>query len=172
MNHVITKIMQNKQNGYSIIEIIVGLAISALLTTGITAFVIQTVNVTGDSKDRMYAIMQVENAGYWLSRDIQMSGNFTLGENAGFPVQMLRSDIDQNVYEVTYSLSGNTITRSLIKNEEDPVQSVIAQNINTAASLTNLSDTSGLLILNITSSHRDIDVSRTYKIKPRLDWDS
>ena len=153
------------------IEIIVGLAIAGFLTAGITTFALQTVNATGDSKDRMHAIMQVENAGYWISRDIQMSGNFTLGENAGFPLQMMRIDTDQNEYQVTYSLNENTLIRNLIKNEEDPVQNIIAQDINTEESSTNLSDTSGLLIFNVTSVSGEIDVSRTYKIKPRLDWD-
>ena len=171
MNYLIMKIMPNKQNGYTLIEIILGLALAALLTTGITVFAMQTVNATSDSKERMHAIMQVENAGYWVSRDIQMSGNFTLGDNAGFPLQMLRIDTDQNEYEVTYSFSENNIIRSQVKNEEGPFQSIIAQNINTAESLTNLSDTSGLLIFNITSTYGDVDVSRTYKIKPRLDWD-
>ena len=172
MNHLITKITPNKQNGYGLIEIVVGVAIAALLSAVITAYAWQSINTVGDSKDRMNAIMQVENAGYWISRDIQMSNNITLGENAGFPVQLMRKDTDQNEYEVTYYLNENNIIRSLIKNEESPVQSLIAQNINTMASLTNLSSTDGLLIVNITSTSGDIDVSRTYKIKPRLNIES
>ena len=172
MNHSITKITPNKQNGYGLIEIVVGVAIAGLLSTVLTAYSLLTINTIGDSKDRMNAIMQVENAGYWISRDIQMSNNITLGENAGFPLQLMRKDTDQNEYEVTYSLIEKSIIRSLIKNEESPVQNLIAQNINTAASLTNLNSTDGLLIFNITSTSGDIDVSRTYKIKPRLDIES
>ena len=154
------------------IEVIASLAIAGLLMTGATAFVFNTMTVTGNTQNRMHAIMQVENAGYWISRDIQMSDNFTLGENAGFPMQIMWKDIDQNEYEVTYSLNQTGIVRSLIKNEESPVQNIIARNINTSASLTNLNSSDGLLVLNVTSTSEDIDVSRTYKIKSRLDFNS
>ena len=168
MNHLITKITPNKQNGYSLIELIVGLTIGGLLAIGLMAYVFVTLNTIDDSKDRMHALMQVENAGYWISRDIQMSDNLTLGENAGFPLQLMHKDTDENVYEVTYLLNEKSIMRTLIKNEESPIQTIIAQNINTA----NLSDSSGLLIFNITSISGDIDVSRTYKVKSRLDFES
>jgi Tfp pilus assembly protein PilW len=170
MRHFITNII--KQNGFSQIEIIASLALAGLLTTGVTAFVFHTINVTVNTQNRMQAIMQVENAGYWMSRDIQMSDNFTLGENAGFPMQLAWKDIDQNEYEVTYSLNQTSIIRSLIKNEESPIHNLIAQDINASASLTNLNSIDGLLVLNITSTSEDIDVSRTYKIKPRLDFES
>jgi len=172
MKHLIRRIISDKQNGMGMIEVIASLAIAGLLMTGATAFVFNTMTVTGNTQNRMHAIMQVENAGYWISRDIQMSDNFTLGENAGFPMQVMWRDIDQNEYEVTYSLNQTGIVRSLIKNEESPVQNLIAQNINTSASLTNLNSSDGLLVLNITSSSEDIDISRMYKIKSRLDFES
>jgi prepilin-type N-terminal cleavage/methylation domain-containing protein len=171
MNHLIRKIISKKQNGYTLIETILGLALAGILGVGVTSFAVQSVNVVSDSQDYMDATMQVENAGYWISRDIQMSCNFTLGENAGFPLQMIQKDSDYNDYEVSYFLNENGITRNLTKNEESPVQTLIAKNINTETSLTNLTDINGLLIFNITSTSRDVDVSRTYKIKPRLDWD-
>ena len=168
MNHLITKIIPNKQNGYTLIEILLALALTGLLATGFATFTWLTMKTIVDNKDRMHAMMQVENAGYWISRDIQMSSNLTLGENAGFPLQLMQKDTDQNDYEVTYSLNEESVIRTLIKNEESPIQTLIAQKISTA----NLSDASGLLIFNITSTSGDIDVSRKYEIKPRLDFDT
>jgi prepilin-type N-terminal cleavage/methylation domain-containing protein len=171
MNHLITKIRPDRQNGYTMIEIIVGLAIGGLLASGITVFSLQTVTVIRDSKDHVQAMMQVGNAGYWICRDIQMSSNLTLGENAGFPLQLMRQDTDLNDYEVTYSFNGDSMVRTQVKNEGSPVQTLIAQDINTETSLTNLSDAGGLLIFNVTSTSGAVDISRTYKAKPRLDFD-
>ena len=168
MNHLLKKIQPNKQNGYGLIELILGLALTGILATGFATFAWQSINVTDDTKDRMNALMQVENAGYWVSRDIQMSVNFTLGDNAGFPLQLRWQDMDHNDYEAIYSLSENGISRNLTKNEESPVHTLIAQNIDTAASSTNVSATGGLFIFNIASTSGGIEVSRTYKIKPRL----
>lgn len=164
------KIFKNdNQRGYGLIEMIVGLALAGILTTGLTTFTVQTVTESARSNNRMQATMQVENAGYWTSRDVQMAENLTLGENAGFPMQLFWEDIDDNEYQVTYNLTSGQLERSLFKNSENTVQTVIAQSINSAPSLTNLSYADGLLILNITSTYGSVDVSRYYQIKQRLD---
>lgn len=164
------KIFKNdNQRGYGLIEMIVGLALAGILTTGLTTFTVQTVTESARSNNRMQATMQVENAGYWTSRDVQMAENLTLGENAGFPMQLFWEDIDDNEYQVTYNLTSGQLERSLFKNSENTVQTVIAQSINSAPSLTNLSYADGLLIFNITSTYGSVDVSRNYQIKQRLD---
>ena len=161
--------MNKKQKGYSLIEMVIGVALAGILSTGITTFAVQTVTEGSRSNNRMQAMMQVENAGYWVSRDVQMSENLTLGQNAGFPLQLIWRDVDQNVYQVSFNMTAGQITRRLIKNEEDPVQILIAESINPASSLTNLTYTGGLLTFNVTSTCRDTDVTRSYKIKKRLD---
>jgi prepilin-type N-terminal cleavage/methylation domain-containing protein len=160
-----------KQKGYSLIEMVVGLALAGILTTGITTFAVQTITEGARSNNRMQAICQLENAGYWVSRDVQMAENITLGQSAGFPLQLFWIDEDQNEYRVTFTMTEGQIKRILVKNDEEPVQTLIAQSINPAPALTNLSYTGGLLIFNVTSTFRNIDVSRSYQIKKRLDLD-
>jgi prepilin-type N-terminal cleavage/methylation domain-containing protein len=168
MNHIMD-IKSKKQKGYGMIEIILSLALIGILSTGITTFVIQTMTQGEKANNRMNAMMQVENAGYWVTRDVQMSENVTLGDDAGFPLQLFWKDGELNEYQVTYSVTEGCINRSLIKNEDNPVQTLIALTINTAPSLTYFSDTDGLLTFKVTSSIKDTDVSRSYSIKRRLD---
>lgn len=160
------------QRGYTLIEIILGLALTGILAIGISIFATHSIKVSGTSKDRMHALMQVENAGYWLSRDIQMSENFTLGDSAGFPLQLMWSDTDQNEYLATYSITDDEINRSLVKNEEVPIRTLIAQSVNDGASLTSVNVTEGVFLLKITCTSGKIDVTRSYTIKPRLDLDN
>jgi Tfp pilus assembly protein PilW len=157
------------QKGYGLIEITTGLALTMILIVGLTTFSVQTVALSTRSKNRMQAMTQVENAGYWVSRDVQMAANLTLGENAGFPLQLAWVDTDENEYEVTYNITQDQMQRSLVKNDEAPVQSLIMQSINSTPSLTYLSYADGLLTFNITSTYRNSDASRNYQIKKRLD---
>ena len=131
-------------------------------------FTIQVISQGKVSSNRMNATMQVENAGFWVSRDVQMSENLTLGDNAGFPMQLDWKDIDGNHYQVTYNMTADCIDRSLIKNADSPVHTLIAQDVNTQASLTNLSLSDGMLVFNVTSTSKDIDISRSYQVKQRL----
>jgi prepilin-type N-terminal cleavage/methylation domain-containing protein len=158
-----------QQNGYGLIEIIAGLALVGILTTGIATFAVQTITEGARTDNRMQAMMQVENAGFWVSRDVQMAENLTLGENAGFPLHLFWEDRDQNEYQVTYNMTDGQIKRNLVQNDEEPVQTMIAKDINSTPSLTNLSYTGGLLIFNVNSTFANINVSRRYQIKKRLD---
>jgi type II secretory pathway pseudopilin PulG len=161
--------MRKKQSGYGLIETIAGLGLAGLLTLGITTFTIQTITEGARANNRMQAVMQVENAGYWVTRDVQMSANLTLGDDAGFPFQLFWEDIDNNEYQVTYDISDNTIKRYFIQNDEEAVQTLIANNINSTPSLTNISFVDGLLVFVVTSTSADFDVGETYQIKKRLD---
>ena len=160
-----------KQNGYGLIEMVIGLALTGILATGITTFTVQTITESTRSNNHMQAMMQLENAGFWISRDVQMSGNITLGPDAGFPLQLTREDADLNEYQVTFTLAENRIQRSQIKNGGAPTQTLIAENINPAPSLTNISYSGDLLLFNVTSTFGNKDTSRSYQIKKRLDME-
>jgi prepilin-type N-terminal cleavage/methylation domain-containing protein len=158
-----------KQKGYSLIEVILGIALAGILTSGITTFTVQTITENARSNNRMQATMQVENAGYWVSRDVQMSSNLTLGGAAGFPLQLEWKDTDGSNYQVTLTLAGNQIKRSLVKNSQAPLQTVIAESVNSAPGLTNCVYSGGLLTFNVTATLGKVNVSRSYEVKKRLD---
>jgi prepilin-type N-terminal cleavage/methylation domain-containing protein len=157
------------QKGYGLIEMVIGLALAGILTTGITTFTVQTITESTRASNRMQATMQVENAGYWVSRDVQMAENLTLGADAGFPMQLLWVDSDLNQYQVSYNVTEGQIQRTLVKNDEEPVRTFIAQPVNPDPSLTNLSYAGGLLTFNVTSTYANRNVTRSYQIKKRLD---
>ena len=160
-------LMKGKQEGYSLIETVISLALCGILGTGITTFAVQTITETNRSSAHMQAIQQLENAGYWLSRDVQMAQTVTPGPSAGFPLQLAWTDANQNTYQVTFTTAGGQIQRSLVKNSEAPFQTVVAQSINSAPILTSCSYANGLLTFNATATFGAISVSRTYQIKKR-----
>lgn len=156
-----------KQKGYGLLEIIIALALVGILGLGITAFTIQTITETKRSSVHMQAIQHLENAGFWVSRDVQMAQTVTVGPSAGFPLQLEWVDTNQDVYQVTYNATGNQVQRSLVKNDGEPLKLIVAQSINNAPTLTSCDYTNGLLTFNVTATLGNYSLSRTYQIKKR-----
>ena len=168
MSRILTRWSRHGQRGYTLVELIVGLTLSGMLATAVTVFALQTMKVSDTSGDRMQALMQVENAGFWMGRDVQMSENVTLGQSAGFPLRLVWEDSDNNTFEVTYSLDGTDLNRTLVENGGDPARVLIARDVATAPSSTNVTRSGGMVVFSVTSNSGDVDVSHTYTIQPRL----
>lgn len=61
------------QRGFTLIEIILAIAITGIIVGGITMTIFQVFSVNTRSSNHMVAVREVQNAGYWISRDAQMA---------------------------------------------------------------------------------------------------
>ena len=169
--------MINKnQKGFTLIEMLVALAITGLIGTGIMISISQVINANHQVSSHMIAITQVENAGYWISRDAQMSQsiiadteNLTLAwvgreyESAG--------DTYVNTYKVSYTHAGSELWRHQEVTTYDssghlvgtaPSQMLVAKYTAIAPSMAG----SKLTVL-ITASVGEAQEERIYEITPR-----
>ena len=71
--------MKQGEEGFTLIEIVMVIAIIALIAGAATMVTFQLVRGTERSNDHMMAVNQVQNAGCWISRDTQMAENVTAG---------------------------------------------------------------------------------------------
>jgi len=69
------KKLKKDQRGLTIIELIIAIAITGLITWGITLTIFQVFDINTRSANRMAAISQLQNAGLWVSNDAQMANN-------------------------------------------------------------------------------------------------
>lgn len=65
--------MKEKERGFTIIELLLATAIATLIACAATMGIFQIMKSTERSNEHMTAIRQVQNAGYWISRDAQMA---------------------------------------------------------------------------------------------------
>ena len=65
--------MRRSEQGFTIVELVVAIAIMSLIGLGAAMTIFQVINVTGRSNNHLTAVRQVQNAGYWTSRDAQMA---------------------------------------------------------------------------------------------------
>ncbi|MCJ7515736.1 MAG: prepilin-type N-terminal cleavage/methylation domain-containing protein [Dehalococcoidia bacterium] len=68
------------EKGFTLIELVVGMSIAAFVIGATSMAIIAMERLSPRNSDWALALRQVQDAGYWISRDIQMSqGDITIG---------------------------------------------------------------------------------------------
>lgn len=98
------------QEGFTLIELVLAIAIAGAIVV-VVGMTITTLILNSQQPSRQYTLLpQVQNAGYWISRDVQMSRNVTAPGLSGFPlsISIPVDDDENNDYDIKYVFSGNT----------------------------------------------------------------
>lgn len=93
------------QQGVTLVELIVALAITGVIITFLGTVIFQVVNVTGYGGDRLTASHELENASFWFNFDGQQS----VSANVSSGLTLTLSDNST----LTYTLSGNELRRTV-----------------------------------------------------------
>lgn len=162
-----------QQRGFTLIELTLGLAIvgAVVMTIGMT---ITTLLLNYQQPvTREVLLHQVHNAGYQMTRDINMSNNVTLSDPNGFPfIVNIPVDQDQNNdYHVDYLLDGDNLKRQQFDSSDNlTAESMIAQYVDTG-NTTFESPWEGLYKFTIKVSLDEETVTVSYEMKQRLTLD-
>ena len=148
-----TKLCYKNESGFTLIEILVSLAISGLIGLGAAMASAQVLNETSKNNDFTTASRNAMNAVYWISRDAQMAQ--TISGVTGFPVTSDLSlswiEWENSSHNATYSLENGRLLRTY--NVDGQItETLIAEYINANPGSTNCTSVNGTLILTITSS--------------------
>jgi len=108
------KKLHKDQRGITLIELLIAILLTGLITGGITLTIFQVFNMNTRTSNRMTAVSQVEHSGKLVSEDILEAQNVTPGADAGFPLTLTWTEVGEaaNTYKVIYKLedtSGPTI---------------------------------------------------------------
>ena len=157
------------KNGFTLIEILVGLALTGILITGIVVTIFQVNVGTAQNKNNMYMLRQVQTAGYYISRDALQAECIGLGTNNGFPIALSWSDpATSENHSIKYEYDSNTRYLTRI----DLVNSTtirIADNIDSTTSFTtNGTDYFSLTVTANMNGYQPASATRTYEIEPRI----
>jgi prepilin-type N-terminal cleavage/methylation domain-containing protein len=161
-----------KETGFTLIEIMVSLAISSFIGLGAMMSSAQVLNETNRNNDFTAASRNAMNAVYWISRDAQMAQ--IISGAPGFPqtanLSLYWQDWGGSTNNATYSLNNGVLKRSF--NVDGNInQTVVAQYINSSVNMTYCTSTNTTLTLTITSSvgegSKIIDVTRIREMTAR-----
>jgi|WetSurMetagenome_2_1015567.scaffolds.fasta_scaffold77382_2 prepilin-type N-terminal cleavage/methylation domain-containing protein len=81
-------VFAKKQSGFTLVEMTISLAITGVLGVGILTGLFQLRSVNDIDNARMSAVKQVENAIYYINRDVQSSQTITPEGATGFPLTL------------------------------------------------------------------------------------
>ena len=156
--------------GFSLIEIALAIAILGVIVPGISMSIVHIFRNHEKAGDAYVVMQQVQNTGHWISRDIQLADNITLGDSDGFPVTLIVPvDTEQgNNQKIVYSFESDKLKRSFYDSLESLVtETQIAKYIDTGQTSI-AKGGSGNYELTTSASRNEASVRRSYTIRQRL----
>ncbi len=126
----------NEQAGYTVIEMLMVIAILGLLTGAVTQIIGHAVRTSSHGTDSLTAIKQLENAFHWITIDTQQSRTIETDVGNGFPFMLSWVEWDGTTHAVTYTIEDNEIKRSSSIDGAEPTVLVVARYVDTNISAT------------------------------------
>jgi len=151
--------MRQGEKGFTLIEMLIALAIGSIVIGGIYSSIYQTYRLSTVSENSILVINQLENAGNLIRRDGMQATSVSFTANS-LTLSWNYSTYGQGTHTIVYTRTGTNLTRK--DNAGSPV--VVARNI------TVFTVASGYSVTMTASTSGFAPVSRTltYYFKPRL----
>lgn len=174
--------MKLSEKGYTLIELLVAITIMVTASGAAGGAIFQVIRNTQRNNDHMTVVSQVQNAGYWISRDVQMALSVNTTDNLTLPNFLVLSwtewtDSGTPVYHsARYSFDNVTDSVGKLKrnywssagaNQTTLVAQYIYYNPSDATNTSNTSYQSPVLTVKLTALLEQTMESQEYSIKRR-----
>jgi prepilin-type N-terminal cleavage/methylation domain-containing protein len=170
------KTVTTGQRGFTLIELIIAIAIAAVITGGITAAVMQVLSINTRASNHMVAVRQVQQAGKEVSKDtLQAQSVNATTPSQGFPLTLRwvtwgTNDTHEVVYDYESVVPLGEVTelqRSYSFNDDDPTVTTVAEYIDPYQ--TSFVQDGDAFIFTVTATLGTESETRIYEIEPRPD---
>jgi prepilin-type N-terminal cleavage/methylation domain-containing protein len=159
-----------QQAGFTLVELLVAVAVTGIILSGITSAIFHVTNVSIASNNQMQTLKEVEAVIDQMRVDIQMAQTISYGVNEGFPLTLNRQDWDGNYTEIKYTLvSGELQRKQTINNDVGhALLRTVGNNIDSI--VVNSPSDSNAISITISSKisgYKTTAETRTFEIYPR-----
>ena len=164
--------MKQGEKGFTLLEVLVGLAIVAVIVVPITTTTTLIVKSFRQAAEQNAVLPQVQNAGYWISLDVQIASGINPSGLNGFPLSLdIPTDGNpEHDGRILYSFVGNKLMREVYDSWETLVsETFIADWIdidNTAFSTVDAN--AGHYRLRVPAAGDVAGATKSYEIKQRV----
>jgi prepilin-type N-terminal cleavage/methylation domain-containing protein len=146
----IPRLLKNNEKGVTLIELVAAIALTGIISGSIVTGIFQVFTFNARTSNHLIAVNQVQNVGYWVSRDVQQAQQVTTSGASGFPLTLTWSDWDGNEYQVVYTIVGDKLERKHYTNAALDSTTYVSEYIDSANTDCDFGD--GKLTLNITAT--------------------
>jgi prepilin-type N-terminal cleavage/methylation domain-containing protein len=101
------KKLKKGEKGFTLIELLIAILLTGIVASAITGTILYVLNVNFSTANRMAAVRQVRNVGFWISPDFQMARDVVPENNPATPELLTLTWIDwatNDTHEVIYTL--------------------------------------------------------------------
>ena len=172
------KRLKDGQSGFTLVELIIAIAIAAVITGGITAAIMQILTINHRDSNHMIAVRQVQQAGDQVSKDALQAQPGKIDVNpAGEFLTLNWTSWDGLENEIIYSIEDGELKRSHSFNgtPQSTAPAVVAKYIDatidpvTGKARTNCVWNGTVLKFTVTAAVGTETETRIYEIEPRPD---
>jgi prepilin-type N-terminal cleavage/methylation domain-containing protein len=167
-------LVHKNQRGFTLVEMLIAIAVTALIVGGIAMAIFQTVTVNARNSSHMTTVRQVQNAGHWISQDTQMAQEVDpAADPDGFPLTLTWTEwADSTENTVIYSITADDeLKRTHTRTPGGTTEMIVARFINTDPALTKCELSGDVLTVTVTATVSDFtgetSETRVYEINPR-----
>jgi prepilin-type N-terminal cleavage/methylation domain-containing protein len=162
--------LKTTEKGFTLIELLVGIAIAVFVVGAASMTVITMMRLSPQSNNWAIALRQVQNTGYWISRDVQMSDTVTPGTGDTFLTLRVPYESEGEILpkEIDYLFGDISGERWLIRTDSTGGQTAIAQYISEPIQYEYDPDTRTLTFTITATSGNVPPVTRKYEAVQRV----
>ena len=125
--------MMKDQRGFTLVELVMAIAITGLIVSVLGTAIFQIVNVTGYGNDRMIATHELQNAAHWVCLDGQGASSasggtelvLTLPDSSSITYRLegtklrrtadgLKMTLARNISSISFSVEDRTVTMEIV----------------------------------------------------------
>ncbi len=159
------------QAGFTLLELLVSIAILGFIMSGVSLAVMQMMTVHAASTNRVTAIREVQNAGYWMSIDTQQAQTYLFDDPATEDIDELLylswADWDSGVIRlVIYNLDEDRVVRTEYRDGEFFSQRTVAHFISAVDCSLDGSVIKLTIVATVDGFQRAVE-TRVYQVVPR-----
>lgn len=164
--------MSKGQKGFTLLEIVVGSAIMAVVVGAVASLLVVLFLNYGQEAGQNTALPQVQNAGFWITHDVQSSRNITATAPNGFPLS-LRLPVDgdeDNDNSANYVFEDSKLKRKLYDSSDNLIlETFIADYLDADnCTFTTINATMKYHRLTVTATREGEVVTSIYHVSQRL----